>query len=158
MDKRLLRLGILLFSGLIAWVVLRQYRERANAVPTMLRHFEPEATPVEAEVEDAIEAPPHIREADPVELAFVAGAISGEETLGSDLEHEADAAEPAPPEAAEADGEHPRGALIGYCLRCHTKREISNAQIEVTKDGRHAARGTCAVCGAKIVRFVKDTA
>ncbi|MFN8569584.1 MAG: DUF5679 domain-containing protein [Kouleothrix sp.] len=44
--------------------------------------------------------------------------------------------------------------VIGYCMRCRTKRPIQQAYEETTESGRRAARGTCPVCGAKMFTFL----
>ena len=154
MDKRLFRIGLLLFSGLIAWVLFRQRRLAPTILPPT-DYFVPEPISPDSLVEDAIEAPPHFREADPVELAFVAGALGidqAAQAAEADVQPAATTAlTEAPPQAGQAE-------LVGYCMRCHTKRTIRAAQIEATNDGRRIARGTCAVCGANIVRFVKEAA
>jgi hypothetical protein len=46
--------------------------------------------------------------------------------------------------------------VMGYCVRCKTKRAIQNAHEETTESGRRAARGTCPVCGANMFTFLKD--
>ena len=46
--------------------------------------------------------------------------------------------------------------VIGYCVRCKTKRPIHGAHEETTETGRRAARGTCPVCGANMFTFLKD--
>jgi DNA topoisomerase-1 len=40
-----------------------------------------------------------------------------------------------------------------YCLKCKTKREISNPQAIFNKNGSPATRGTCPVCGTAIFRM-----
>lgn len=176
MHKRLFRLGIILLSGLVVWVLLRQRRTSQTPAPMLIRYFEPDQTPpdtfvehaIEAPlhvddadpaeqadlVEDAIEAPLYVGEADPIELAFVAGAV-GIDLAPDDTATHNEASSPVPP---KPEAELAAGTLVGYCMRCHTKRTISSPTIEITKDGRRAARGTCAVCGANIVRFVKEQA
>jgi hypothetical protein len=46
--------------------------------------------------------------------------------------------------------------VLGYCVRCKTKRSIQNAHEETTESGRRAARGTCPVCGANMFTFLKE--
>lgn len=43
--------------------------------------------------------------------------------------------------------------LLGYCVRCREKREIQDAELTTTKDGRPALRGTCPECGATMFQF-----
>ena len=47
------------------------------------------------------------------------------------------------------------GTLQAYCPRCRTHRLVANPQPAVTRKGRPAVRGTCAVCGSKVFRFVR---
>jgi hypothetical protein len=44
--------------------------------------------------------------------------------------------------------------VVGYCVRCKTKRPIKDAHEEKTESGRRAARGTCPVCGANMFTFL----
>jgi hypothetical protein len=46
--------------------------------------------------------------------------------------------------------------VVGYCVRCKTKRPIQEAHEEITETGRRAARGVCPVCGANMFTFLKD--
>jgi predicted RNA-binding Zn-ribbon protein involved in translation (DUF1610 family) len=45
--------------------------------------------------------------------------------------------------------------MEAYCVKCRKKREISNPKDVVLKNKRPAVKGTCPVCGTKIMRFVK---
>ena len=45
--------------------------------------------------------------------------------------------------------------MEGYCVKERAKREIKDPERVVLKNGRPAIKGTCPVCGAKMVRFVK---
>jgi len=45
--------------------------------------------------------------------------------------------------------------MEAYCVKCKTKRPMSNPERVVLKNGRHAMKGTCPVCGTKLTRFVK---
>lgn len=45
--------------------------------------------------------------------------------------------------------------MDAYCLKCRTKREISNPQSVTLKNGRPATSGTCGTCGTKIYRIGK---
>lgn len=42
----------------------------------------------------------------------------------------------------------------GYCVHCRQKREIKDPEQVTLKNGRKAVRGTCPVCGTKVLRFV----
>ena len=46
-------------------------------------------------------------------------------------------------------------ATEAYCLKCRTKRQISNAQEVTLKNGRPATQGTCPVCNTKVFRIGK---
>ena len=41
-----------------------------------------------------------------------------------------------------------------YCVKCRTKRKITNGTEEKTSKGRPVAKGTCPVCGTKVTRFL----
>lgn len=41
-----------------------------------------------------------------------------------------------------------------YCVKCKDHRDISNAEKITMKNGRPAVRGTCAVCGTKVQKFL----
>lgn len=43
---------------------------------------------------------------------------------------------------------------IGYCMKCKQKREISNSQEIVMKNGRAAVKGICSVCGTGMFRIL----
>jgi hypothetical protein len=38
----------------------------------------------------------------------------------------------------------------GYCMKCKTTREITNAKPITMKNGRPATEGTCPVCSTKM--------
>ncbi len=42
-----------------------------------------------------------------------------------------------------------------YCLKCRTKRTISNATEVTLKNGRPATQGTCPVCSTTVFRIGK---
>lgn len=49
--------------------------------------------------------------------------------------------------------------VIGYCVKCKTKREMKNVQIVEIKPGRPAAKGVCSVCGTGMYKILsKDGA
>jgi hypothetical protein len=46
------------------------------------------------------------------------------------------------------------GSLMqGYCVKCHTKRELKNAKSVTMKNGKLATQGVCPVCGTKMYRI-----
>ncbi len=45
--------------------------------------------------------------------------------------------------------------MEAYCVKCKTKRQMTNPKEVVLKNGRPAVKGACPVCGTNIMRFVK---
>ena len=45
--------------------------------------------------------------------------------------------------------------MDAYCVKCRTKREISNPTAVTFKNGRPATQGTCPTCGTKVFRIGK---
>ncbi|MFQ6014525.1 MAG: DUF5679 domain-containing protein [Anaerolineae bacterium] len=45
--------------------------------------------------------------------------------------------------------------VLAYCPRCRAKRPMLEPQSVMSKDGRPALKGSCAVCGGGLFRFVK---
>jgi len=43
--------------------------------------------------------------------------------------------------------------MQGYCVKCHTRREIKNAKIVTMENGKPATQGVCPVCGTKMFRM-----
>ncbi len=41
----------------------------------------------------------------------------------------------------------------GYCVKCKSKKTISNAQSVTMKNGKPATKGTCPDCGTTIYRI-----
>jgi hypothetical protein len=48
-------------------------------------------------------------------------------------------------------------SLDVYCVRCREHRTLTNAHIEITSNGRRAARGVCPVCGANVFTFLPQS-
>jgi len=44
----------------------------------------------------------------------------------------------------------------GYCVKCRTKRQITDGKVERTANGRPIAKGKCPVCGTTVTRFMKE--
>jgi len=44
---------------------------------------------------------------------------------------------------------------IAYCVRCKEKKEMSQVEKVILKNGRNALKGICLVCGTKMFKFVK---
>ena len=42
--------------------------------------------------------------------------------------------------------------MEGYCVKCKSKKEISDANEVVMKNGRKAMKGKCPSCGTSIFR------
>ncbi len=65
-------------------------------------------------------------------------------------------------QTVEDDGPFVGGAakaepLMAYCVKCKQKREMLDAHEVTMKNGRRAARGTCAVCGTTLNRMGRLT-
>ena len=45
--------------------------------------------------------------------------------------------------------------MEAYCMKCRTKRQISNPQQITMKNGKLATQGTCPVCSTKVFRIGK---
>ena len=63
---------------------------------------------------------------------------------------------PCPPEEtlmAKA-GKSPMAADEGYCVKCKTKRKISNPQEVQMANGRPALKGVCPVCGTGMFKIL----
>jgi hypothetical protein len=43
-----------------------------------------------------------------------------------------------------------------YCVKCKKKTEIKNPQEVTMKNGRHALKGTCSVCGTTTQSFLSE--
>jgi len=44
----------------------------------------------------------------------------------------------------------------GYCVKCRTKRTITQGKVVKTSKGRPMAKGVCPVCGTTVNRFLSD--
>jgi Zn finger protein HypA/HybF involved in hydrogenase expression len=49
-----------------------------------------------------------------------------------------------------------RCLMQAYCMKCKTKREMSNPKAIKMKNGRPATQGTCPKCGTKMFRIGKS--
>ena len=45
--------------------------------------------------------------------------------------------------------------MEAFCVKCRSKREMSNPQAITMKNGRPATRGACPVCNTKMFRIGK---
>ena len=43
-----------------------------------------------------------------------------------------------------------------YCVKCKKKTEMKDPHEVTMKNGRHAMKGTCSVCGTSMQSFLKD--
>jgi len=43
--------------------------------------------------------------------------------------------------------------MEAYCLKCRTKREMSDAKSVTMKNGKPAMQGTCPVCSTKMYKI-----
>jgi hypothetical protein len=41
-----------------------------------------------------------------------------------------------------------------YCVKCKKQHIMNGAKKVKTKNGRHAIKGSCSVCGTKMYKFV----
>lgn len=172
MHKRIFWLALAVLAGWIAWRWFQQREAdfdnvasqrlpleplppvaRAPTAPVAIPPEQPAVTPAQtstppvAEVAEVAEA---AEVAEDVEVAEIAEAAE----VAEDVEI---AEVAAPVEDAHAEAAAPEDALeavTGYCVRCKTKRTISDAHEEITESGRRAARGICPVCGAKMFTFL----
>jgi len=46
--------------------------------------------------------------------------------------------------------------MQAYCMKCRSKKEMSNLKSITMKNGRPATQGTCPVCGTKMFRIGKS--
>ena len=51
-------------------------------------------------------------------------------------------------------GKAPMAADEGYCVKCKTKRKISNPQEVKMANGRPAMKGVCPVCGTGMFKIL----
>jgi hypothetical protein len=40
-----------------------------------------------------------------------------------------------------------------YCVKCKAKREVKNPEQITMKNGKHALKGTCPVCGTSVFKI-----
>lgn len=43
--------------------------------------------------------------------------------------------------------------MEGYCVKCKSRREMSNAKQVTMKNGKPATEGTCPTCGTKMFKI-----
>lgn len=42
----------------------------------------------------------------------------------------------------------------GYCVKCRTKRKVTNGAVKESPNGRRMVQGTCPVCKTKVTTFL----
>lgn len=152
MLKRIIWLALLALGG---WLVWSLWRQRQGAAHTPMPQFAPiaPAAPSEPGISPATRASSAASAPAPAAAPTQPPAPAAVEANGTDPSEAADTSATAiPAGAATAD------TIVGYCTRCREKRPIKDAHIELTENGRRAARGTCPVCGGNMYTFLKKEA
>lgn len=44
-----------------------------------------------------------------------------------------------------------------YCVKCKKKTQMKDAHEVTMKNGKHAMKGTCSVCGTTMQTFLKES-
>ena len=146
MLKRFLWLTLAVAAGWLVWSRLRQRQDDyAGTTPQFAppHTFAPPSASQRTERPPAQQAPADTLPAATLEAAPAAPAST-----------EPAAAAPQAAEVLPPASDKDIADVVGYCMRCKTKRPIQNAHHETTESGRPAARGTCPVCGAKMFTFL----
>ncbi len=160
MLKRIFWLSVVAACG---WLVWQWFRQRQSEFGDTTPHFAPARpytppTPPAADpavaLAPAAPNPPPTVAPDTPEAHAAAGTTHAIDELFAE---EASAAEPATAEApattAPAEASTAQ-EVVGYCMRCRTKRPMKGAHEEISESGRRAARGTCPVCGTNMFVFL----
>lgn len=165
-----LRKGLLGFLvGLIAiGVVLRRRMQTIESAPILPEPAPPSPEPpritLPAQVLNAADSVPETSSTNNIPLAIPSEAEEVAAQTAPDNEAEAplleravgEPVQDAPPAEPEEeidpgdDDEHP----IAYCVSCREKQPMLDAHEENLENGRRVLRGTCEVCGSKMVRFL----
>ncbi len=154
MLKRSFWLLLAAVAGALIWAWARQRRDEfSDHTPqfTPPRQFTaPPGTfaPADDDQVAPAEAP---AEAEPP--AEAQAATPDEAEAPAEAEPPAEA-QVATPDEAEAPADAAQDEILGYCVRCRTKRPMQHAHEETTESGRRAARGSCPVCGANMFTFL----
>jgi uncharacterized protein DUF5679 len=179
MLKRLFWLALIAAGGLIVWLWRQRQEDFASMTPQFAPPMpfpppssakpagsspasEPAAPSAEASADTQVTVSAPVEATDepqpspvpPAEAAYEAAiaAATAPEAAATSADEPAAAA----PVVEHATETSDLGDVVGYCVRCKTKRPISGAHEETTESGRRAARGTCPVCGANMFTFLKD--
>ena len=169
------RLFWLVLVGAAGWLIWQWIRQRQAEMAETMPHFAP---PRRFDDGDRTGAPATTWPAPAATAApeRVAGAAEADTPSAAETAAGGEPVRPAaaPPPAATTASANERATIadslaggvdeaqpivaevIGYCVRCKTKRPIQGAHEETTETGRRAARGTCPVCGANMFTFLKD--
>ncbi|HEU5098552.1 MAG TPA: DUF5679 domain-containing protein [Roseiflexaceae bacterium] len=149
MLKRFLWLVLAAAAAWLAWTRLRQRQdEYARTTP----QFAPPHTFAPPSQSQRTERPPAHQVA-----TAEAPAATREAAPAAPASPEPQAAALEAAEAPALASDEIIADVVGYCMRCKTKRPIQNAHHETTESGRPAARGTCPVCGAKMFTFLANS-
>jgi hypothetical protein len=147
MFKRIFWLAVVVAAGWVIWLRLRQRQDQLAAyTPQFAQPF----TPPPAAPQPPVAAQPSDR-VPSADAATTTLAPAPTAPAAGDEQPEQSPATPSEAASAPADE---LGEVVGYCVRCKTKRAISDAHEETTESGRRAARGTCPVCGANMFTFL----
>ena len=46
--------------------------------------------------------------------------------------------------------------MLSYCLKCKRNTESINPKVSKTTNGKAMILSTCAICGSKITKFIKE--
>ncbi|GAB4110358.1 MAG: hypothetical protein Fur005_01800 [Roseiflexaceae bacterium] len=113
--------------GGIAWLLYRALRQSQQLVPVRYTPTTPAPTTTAS-----VATVPHAAAPEPEPVVAVP-------------------VPPAPPVLAPAEADL---VVEAYCVRCKERRLMENPEETITANGRHAMRGSCPLCGAKLFRFV----
>jgi len=137
----------------------------SGVAPVLLPNVEPENKPVEAEGKKSAStgesgvAPvlsPKVELGNkPIEAEGIKPASTEESGVAPVLSPDVELGN----KPIEAEVEAENSVLVleaaeAYCVKCRQKQPIQEARKVTTKKGRPAIEGTCAVCGAKLFRFI----
>jgi len=155
MLKRIFWLSVIAVG---AWLVWQWFRQRQDEFSDTAPQFAPPRpyTPPAATT-SAPPAPPAAAVTSPAPEPLAPEPPAATSAAALDALFADEPAQPAPgaaevpaADATPAEGEE----IIGYCMRCRTKRPIKDPHEETTESGRRAARGTCPVCGTNMFIFL----
>jgi hypothetical protein len=151
----------LMLAAAAGWLVWSRLRQRQDEYTRTTPQFAPPHTFAPPPEPQRAERPPVDQPATDVPPPATREPAATQEPAPAAPAAPADAEPPVAALAVEASptaGDETIADVVGYCMRCKTKRPIQNAHHETTESGRPAARGTCPVCGAKMFTFLKDDA